>query len=544
MYNIYVRKIEKGAEKMQKQKSITELEAEISALKNQLKNISRESIKKEEKLNSKIKELKNENKCLYELLKLSKKKMFGKSGEQIAESYGQISFFNEAEAERTVLETEPKIEEVIVPEHKRKKKRSYDEIYKDLPVEEVIYDVPQEDKICKKCGEELTFLKYETRKEIKLVPAKVTVVEHKKAVYVCKNCDKTGIEANFVTAAAPKAIIDKSLASASFIAEIINQKYVLGVPLYRLEQNLKGMQINLSRQTMANWVIAASNLVKPIYKLMQEEMRKAEIIHADETTLEVLHEPGKEPQSKSYMWVYTTGKYEDKQIVLYNYRQGRSGEYAREFLGDYRGYVHCDGWRGYEKLENAKRVGCLAHARRKFIEALEVQDDKRDYTTVAGQGFLKIEEIFKSENKKSLDEIKEIRKTKGKELFDNFLDFCEKSDALPKSLTGKAVSYAINQKESLKRYLEDERLELSNNRAERAVKPFVIGRKNWLFANTMQGADSSARIYSMIETAKMNNLNVYGYLVWLFENIHILKPEQLLPWSNEIPDGIRKTEDA
>ena len=157
---------------------------------------------------------------------------------------------------------------------------------------------------------------------------------------------------------------------------------------------------------------------------------------------------------------------------------------------------------------------------------------------------MKIEKIFKSEEKKSLDEIKEIRKTKGKELFNDFLEFCEKSDALPKSLTGKAVSYVINQKENLKRYLEDERLELTNNRAERAVKPFVIGRKNWLFSNTTQGADSSARIYSMIETAKMNNLNVYSYLVWLFENIHILNLEQLLPWSNEIPNEIKKTEDA
>ena len=529
---------------MSKQMSIIEMEAKISALEKQLKRVAQESLKKEEKLNSEIKELKNENKYLYELLKLSKKKMFGKSAEQIAKNYGQISLFNEAETDRTVLEPEPKIEEVIIPAHKRKKKRSYDEIYKDLPVEEVIYDIPEEEKVCKKCGEELTFLKYETRKEIKLIPAKVSVVVHKKAVYVCKNCDKNGVESNFVTAIAPKPLIDKSLVSASMLSEIISQKYVIGVPLYRIEQNLKGMQINLSRQTMANWIISASSLIKPIYDLMRDELRKAEIIHADETTLEVLHEPDREPQAKSYMWVYTTGKYEDKKIVLYNYRQGRSGKYAREFLGDYTGYIHCDGWTGYDKVENAKRVGCLAHARRYFLEALEVQDDKKDYSTIAGQGFLKIEKIFKSEEKKSLDEIKEIRRTKGKELFDDFIDFCEKSNALPKSLTGKAVSYAINQKDNLRRYLDDERLELTNNKAERAVKPFVIGRKNWLFSNTTQGADSSARIYSMIETAKINNLNVYSYLVWLFENIHTLNPEQLLPWSNEIPNEIKKTEDA
>jgi len=530
---------------MSNKMSIIEMEAKISALEKQLKYVAQESITREEKLNSTIKELKNENKYLYELLKLSKKKMFGTSGEQVAQSYGQISLFNEAEEEKAVLEPEPQIEEVIIPKHTRKKKRSYDEIYKDLPVEEVIYDIPEEDKTCKKCGEELAFLKYETRKEIKLVPAKVTVVEHKKAVYVCKNCDKNGTEATFVSASAPEPLIDKSLASASFLSEIISQKYCLGVPLYRIEKNLKEMQINLSRQTMANWVISASKLIKPIYDLMQNELRQAEVIHADETTLEVLCEPDRAPQAKSYMWVYTTGKYEYKRIALYNYRQGRSGAYAKEFLGDFRGYMHCDGWGGYDKVEGAKRVGCLAHARRKFVEALDVQEDKKDYTTIAGQGFLKIEKIFKSEAEaKSLEEMKEIRNTKGKELFEEFIAFCETADALPKSLTGKAVSYAIKQKESLSRYLEDERLELTNNRAERAVKPFVIGRKNWLFSNTPAGADSSARIYSLIETAKMNNLKIYDYLVWLFENIHRLEPKELLSWSSAIPKTIRKSQDA
>ena len=167
--------------------TITELEAQISALKKQLKNIATESKKKEEKLNSQIKTLKKENNNLMELLKLSKKKMFGSSAETIAEVYGQISFFNEAEKERTVLTPEPQIEEIVIPKHKRKKKRSYNEIYKDLPVEEVIYDIPDEDKNCNKCGDTLTFLKYETRREIKIIPAKVNVVEHKKAVYVLWN---------------------------------------------------------------------------------------------------------------------------------------------------------------------------------------------------------------------------------------------------------------------------------------------------------------------------------------------------------------------
>lgn len=525
---------------MKKQKTFIEMEAEISALKKQLKNVSRESKSKEERLNTVIAELTNENNRLLALLKLSKKKLFGASGEQIANGYEQLSLFNEAEKERTALEPEPDIEEVIIPKHTRKKKRSYDELYKDLPVEEVIYDIPEEEKNCNKCGEALTFLKYETRREIKLIPAQIKVIEHKRAVYVCKNCDKTGTEGNFVTATAPKPLIEKSLVSASMLSEIIKQKYCMGVPLYRQEQQFRQVQINLTRQTMANWIITASKLIKPIYEYMHDQLKEAEIIHADETTLEVLTEPDREPQAKSYMWVYTTGKSEDKKIILYDYRQGRSGRYAKEYLKGFSGYIHCDGWGGYDKVEAGKRVGCWAHVRRKFKEALEVQENKKDYTTVAGQGFLKIEKIFSAEHgTDDIEKLRRIRDKQSRRAVEEFFEYCEKANPLPKSLTGKAISYAIKQKENLVTYLEDGRLELTNNRAERAIKPFVIGRKNWLFCNTPGGADASARLYSLIETAKANELKIYEYLEWVFENIHNLSAEELLPWSEEIPVNIR-----
>ena len=203
--------------------------------------------------------------------------------------------------------------------------------------------------------------------------------------------------------------------------------------------------------------------------------------------------------------------------------------------------MHCDGWSGYEKLEGVKRVGCFAHARRYFKEAMVEQEDKTDYSTIAGQGFLLIEKIFSTEHGISEEKkIKEIRQKEGKEAAEEFFTYCETAETLPKSLTGKAISYAINQKENLMRYLESEKLEMTNNRAERAIKPFVIGRKNWLFCNTMQGATASARLYSIIETAKSNDLKIYDYLVWLFENIHILSCEELLPWSDKIPENIRK----
>lgn len=221
----------------------------------------------------------------------------------------------------------------------------------------------------------------------------------------------------------------------------------MGVPLYRLESYFKNMQINLTRQTMAHWIISASNLTKPIYDEMKKELVSTRIIHADETELEVLTEPERRPQTKSYMWVYTTGKSENKNIILYDYKEDRSGKYAAEFLKGFTGYVHCDGWNGYDKVENIKRVGCWAHARRYFKEVINVQANIKDYSTVVGQGFLWIEKIFSTEDKiTDAEEIKNIRETKGKETVNCFFNFCETAKALPKSLTGKAVSYAINQK--------------------------------------------------------------------------------------------------
>ena len=518
-----------------------ELLAQNSALKKQVKQLGNEN----EKAQSKIKNLTLQNKelnanytWLLQQLKLSKKKIYGSSAEKIAEDYGQLNLFNEAEMERQPIAVEPKIEEIT---YKRKKasKRKQREIYGDLPVEEIIYDIPEEEKICENCKSEMSFMKYEVRRELKIVPAKVTVVEHKKAVYVCKNCDKNGIESSFKTAKSTPALIEKSLVSPSMLAYIMNQKFTCAMPLYRQEQEFKRMGINLSRQTMANWMIKGANLLNPVYEEMRKRLVSKSFLHADETPLEVLNEPGKEPTSKSYMWVYKTGKHEGKPIVLYKYEVGRSGSFPKQFLKGFEGYLHCDGWTGYDKVENIKRCGCWAHLRRYFLNAVEVQEDKSDYSTIAGQGFLMIEKIFSLEKQKdnnsngyTLDEIAEIRKTQSVQKVQEFFEFCEKNQGvtLPKSLTGRAITYALNQKETLETFLENPKIELTNNSAERAVKPFVIGRKNWLFCNTPDGASSSAIIYSIIETAKANNLNPYEYLEQIFSNIQqVTDPIKYLP---------------
>ena len=544
---------------MENKLSNEELLAQISALKRQANYLStqNENLSQNNKdLKQKIDKLEKINQHYLEQLRHSKKKIFGASSEQMAEGYEQLKLFNEAESERTPLLPEPKIEEVIVPSHKRKKKRSFDEKYGDLPAEEVVYDISDKEKICEKCGSEMTFMKYEIRRELKIIPAKITVVEHKKAVYVCKECDKNGIEASFKTAEATPALIEKSLVSPSLMAHIMYQKFCNAMPLYRQEQDLKRMGIQFSRQTMANWVISGAKLLQPLYEKMHGILLTESILHADETPLEVLCEPNRPAVTKSYMWLYRTGKHADTHIVLYDYKEGRSGDYAKKFLTGFSGYLHCDGYSGYNKLENTKRVGCWAHVRRKFLESLEAQSDKTDFSTVAGQGFLYIEKLFSLEHidskkplecsKLSLADISEIREKQSKKLISEFFSWAESEyeKNLPQSLVGKALSYAINQKSTLIAFLKNSKLELTNNRAERSIKPFVIGRKNWLFCNTPGGANSSAIVYSIIETAKENNLKPYDYLVWLFEKIRSGDDvETLLPWSDDLPKSLKlKTE--
>lgn len=269
---------------MAKDMTLDEGLSQISALKKQVKYLGEKNetlTQTNENLVLQNKELNANYNWILEQLKLSKKKMYGSSAEKIAEDYGQLNLFNEAELERTPLLPEPKLEEITYT-RKKSKKKSYDEKYGNLPVEEVVYDVPDEEKICDKCGSEMTFMKYEVRRELKIVPAKVTVVEHKRAVYVCKSCDKNGVEGSFKTAEGTPVLIEKSLVSPSMLAYIMNQKFSCAMPLFRQEQEFKRMGVKLSRQTMANWMIAGANLLKPVYEKLREQLVSEDILHADE----------------------------------------------------------------------------------------------------------------------------------------------------------------------------------------------------------------------------------------------------------------------
>ncbi len=490
-----------------------------------------------------------------EQYKLNRAQRFGPSSEQIP--FDQLSFFNEAESEASAFVVlEPTFDEVKVPSKKKSKGRKQD-ITSGLPTITVEYRLSEEDLSCPQCGETLHEMKKEIHRELSVIPAQINVTEKVRYIYACRNCERNGTSTPIISALMPNPVIKNSLASPSMIAHIMQRKYVDAVPLYRQESQFKKYGIKLSRQTLANWMIKSSNdWLRPMYNLMHQELLKKQVLHADETVLEVLREPGREGIMNSYMWVYVVGSGEIP-IALYNYTQGRSGDFAKEFLKGFSGYLQTDGYAGYHKLQSNGHdsgiilSGCWAHARRKYDEALKGISDKMGTAAlITKQGLEYCNTLFRLEQHlKDLSpgERHSRRQEEALPVLEAYFAWTKRyqQEVLPKSLLGSAISYSLNQEVYLRSYVLDGRLELSNNRAERAIKPFVIGRKNWLFSNTPRGADASAIIYSIIETAKLNDINPFPYLEYIFEklpNINITSKEEvmkLMPWSKDLPASCR-----
>ena len=479
---------------------------------------------------------------LNETIDYLKRKLYGKSSEKKKsdDDPNQLSLFDEAEAEAVPALAEPTAEEVIEGYVRKKAgKKSREGIFGDLPIKKVVCRL--DDKTCPLCGTELKKVgdKF-VREELVITPAKVERVQYFQEVYMCPKCKAEDDEFVTVEADTPSVLIEHSLASPGTMAYIMYMKYAMAVPLYRLEQDLMQQGIRLRRGTMANWIIACSlKYLKPVFERLHEYLKERDIIHADEVPCQVLKEPGREPETKSYMWVYLTGDDGGPQIVLYDYRQGRKGEYAKEFLEGFNGYVHCDGYSGYNTVTDIQRVGCYAHLRRKFYDAIPIKK-KAESVVVAAEVSVAfcdrlffLERAYKNKTKK---ERMQIRLEKEKPIVDEFYNWVYKLKPVKGSKLATAVTYAINQKASLMNYFKDERLELSNSAAERKVKSYVIGRKNFLFHDTVKGAEASAIVYSLAESARANKLNIYQYLynVLLFMPDYINEPdgiEDMMPWS-------------
>ncbi len=495
-----------------------------------------------------IAELEQKVSVLMEALRLARHKQFGASSEKTDESFmEQLSFlFNEAEV-FSAAEKEEAENVTEVAAHKRHKKHEYtlDDIPEDMPTKQVEHRLEGEDLVCPQCGDTMTEIGKEVVRTLEIIPAQMVVREDIYYTYACKNCSENadeGCETPVVKAPREKNIIPGSFATPEAIAHIITQKFVMGSPLYRQEQEINRKGIHLSRQTMSNWILKATeDYLVPVYEQLHRELLKRNVLHADETTLQVLHEPGKQPQSASFMWLYRTSGDTDKPIVLYEYQPGRGAKHPKEFLAGYRGYLHTDGYAGYHDLgEDITVVGCWAHARRKFDEAVKSLPKGKVKGSSASQGLAYCNLLFGIEQElaaKTAEERYEQRLEQAKPVLDAMFAWANSRTAAPKSTLGKAFHYLKEQWPYLTNYLKDGRLEISNNRAERSIKPFVIDRKNFLFANTPKGATGSAVMFSLIQTAIENGLDPYNYLTWLLKQAKDTDltdaeaVQRLLPWN-------------
>ena len=487
--------------------------------------ISRAEYEQFQAQSGRIAELEQQVSVLMEALRLARHKRFGASSEKTDESFmEQLSFlFNEAEVFSTAEKEDA--EATDVAGHKRHKKHTYtlDTIPEGIPTKQVEHRLEGEDLVCPQCGDTMTEIGKEVVKTLEIIPAQYIVREDIYYTYACKSCGENadeGCETPVVKAPREKNIIPGSFATPEAIAYIMTQKFVMGSPLYRQEQEMNRKGIQLSRQTMSNWILRATeDYLTPVYQRLHEELLKREVLHADETTLQVLHEPGKEPQTNSYMWLYRTSGDTDRPIVLYEYQPGRGTQHPKEFLAGFHGYLHTDGYAGYHSLpEEITVVGCWAHLRRKFDEAVKSLPKGKAKGSSASQGLAYCNLLFEIEQglaEKTAEERYNERLKQAKPVLDALLAWANTRTAAPKSALGKAFTYLKEQWPYLTNYLKDGRLELSNNRAERSIKPFVIDRKNFLFANTPKGAKGSAMMFSLIQTAIENGLDPYRYLCYL-----------------------------
>jgi len=498
-------------------------------------------------LEQEVLELKEKNTYYEEQFKLMQQRKFGSNSEKTDKD--QLSMFddmlNEAESQSEPTAKEPDIEQITYT----RKKRTKESLIKNLPIEEIHHEIAEKERICSDCGHSLHDMGSTTRDEIEIIPAKAIVKRHITHKYSCRNCEENGTETTIVKADSPNALIKGSMATPGAVSHIMTQKYMNAVPLYRQEKYLTSLGVNLSRQTMSNWLVKSSEYLEYMYKRLHVYLLEQDIIHADETPVQVLKEENRKAKQKSYMWLYKSGKY-DNQIVLYDYRTSRSHENPKQFLKGYKGYLNTDGYAAYAKLKGITLVGCLAHVRRKFKDSMDVLPKEYHNESMAWIGFNYCNRLYNIEKEikdRSLKERNEKRTELSAPIFEEFQKWVKEQTltSLPKSAYGKAIIYANNQLPKVKNYLLDSRLNIDNNSAERSIKPFVIGRKNWLFSNTAKGAKSSAMIYSIVETAKENNLRVHEYLNFLLTQLKDMEEytdvelDKLLPWSDTLPESCR-----
>ncbi len=515
-----------------------------------------------------------------EQIRLSMQRKYGRSSEK--DFAGQLSIFDFIDSDKTDVdksqeklpEDEKEIRELVDQAVGTKKKDGKEKgpikkkDFADLEVRTVEFIKSPKEQICPACGNHLEFVKSIVRRELEVEEPKFYVKEYVTAQYVCRSCAANDKKPFYIADGTPKPLFYNSPASPSLVADSIYKKYVMALPFDRQAKDYARQNIPVSKDNMCKWSInAAFRIFAPIVKEMRASLMKEAAIHCDETYTQVVQEKN---HKKSYVWVMTTAEYQDKKpVMLYNYRPGRSDADARAVLGSYNGYVMCDGYACYHSVLNRnkktgdaplsiKPVACMVHIRREFVDALKALPQKEWGKTGAYLAVAKLEKIFRIDNEikyKTYEERKENRMGALREAMIDFFSYMrsEKDETLPSTKYGKAIAYALNQEDKAMRIFEDGRLELQNNMAERVVKPYVINRKNSLFNFTERGAEASCILFSIIETAKYNHLNVYKYLEYVLnecrgihkdETISKETAKKFLPWSKQLPDNLKSPKKA
>lgn len=475
----------------------------------------------------------------FEELQLMRRRLFGRSAERLSEEdRKQLWLFNEAETIAATEKPQP-AERVPVRSHTRAK-RGRKPLPADLARVEMLHDIAESEKTCG-CGQPLKRIGQESCEKLEIIPAQVRVRRHVRPKYACRACEGSGDEDKPAVRIAPavKQLLPKSIASPALVAYMLVSKFCDALPFYRQERQFQRMGVDLSRQDMANWTMAVARRIQPLVQLLRREIHGGPVVQIDETTLQVMQEAGRANTSQSYMWVYRGGQPEHP-VVDYQYHPSRSGEVPRKALQDYRGFVQTDGYDGYEELGRQPgivHVGCWAHVRRKFFEAKVVSK----HSGSADEALASIDKLFTLERElRAQDLAPEVflqrRREQVQPVFQRLRIWLEnrQPQVPPSTLLGKAIGYAVAQWPKLVRYLDGPWLKPDNNACEQAIRPFVIGRNNWVISGSPAGATASAAWYSLIETSKINGVEPYLYLRCILSRLPDSEDPEgfrpLLPW--------------
>jgi len=487
---------------------------------------------------------------------LLRKKLYGASKERsVPVDPDQLNFFS-------ALESEPEpIPEIIEPEFieitykkARKKKPTLEEQFKGLPVKQVIIDtLSDEEKECLVCNTPMKPIGTEViRREVVHVKPSMFMIEYIATTYGCPVCKETEDPQFIKDDYAPKALIAGSYASASLAAWAFYQKFAMSVPFYRLEKSFEELGAKISRTTMANWAVQCNSMYfKPMTDYFHRRLLERQFIMMDETPVQVLNEPGKRPESKSYVWLMRSGEDGLPPIVYYHYSPSRSGDIAIGLLdGIAPGtYLMCDGYSGYDKLKDIRRCTCYAHIRRYLYEAIPAGRGN-DLTHPAVQGVMYCNKLFEYERKYAEKGLS-AKQRQGRRLKDEkpvieaFLAWADSQPATGNGRLSKAITYIRNRRRFMLTYLEDGRCSLSNNPSENSIRPITVGRKNWLFSSSVDGAEASMGIYTIVEMAKLHGISRHKYLEYLLENrpsadMSDEELDKLAPWNEDVQKACSK----